>query len=81
VHPFWVAQSTGGADTTLEWDKTAGPWSLIVANADGTPGLDVRADIGLRFGFLTPLGGGLLALGALLLAAPLMSTTRRRHSQ
>ncbi len=56
AQPFWVAQSTGGSDTTLEWDKTAGPWSLIVANADGRPGLDVRADLGLRFGFLAPLG-------------------------
>lgn len=33
AQPFWVAQSTGGSDTTLEWGKTAGPWSLIVANA------------------------------------------------
>lgn len=76
AQPFWVAQSAGGADTTLEWDKTAGPWSLIVANADGSPGLDVRADIGLRFGFLAPGGGGLLALGALLLGAALIHPTQ-----
>jgi len=69
AQPFWVAQSTGGSDTTLEWDKTAGPWSLIVANADGRPGLDVRADLGLRFGFLAPLGAALLATGGLLLVA------------
>jgi hypothetical protein len=74
AQPVWVAQSSGGADTTLEWDKTAGPWSLIVANADGSPGLDVHADLGLRFGFLIPLGAGLLALGGLLLALTILRT-------
>jgi hypothetical protein len=77
AQPVWVARAGGGADTTLEWDKTAGPWSLIVANADGSPGLDVRADLGLRFGFLIPLGVGLLALGGLLLAVTLVRSRQQ----
>lgn len=53
------------------------PWSLIVANAAGGPGLDVRADLGLRFGFLTAVGAGLLALRVLLLATTFAPTFRR----
>jgi len=75
--PSWVAQTSGASDVTLEWDKAAGPWSLVVANAAGSPGLDVRADLGFRFGFLVPLGSGLLVLGTLLLGAALVWRTRR----
>jgi hypothetical protein len=49
-------------------------------NADGTPGVDVRADIGLRFGFLLPLGVTLLAAGLLLFArASVLNRGRSRR--
>jgi hypothetical protein len=66
---FWAATSTGAGDRVLTWDKTHGAWSLVVMREDGSPHLDVRASIGLRFGFLMPLGIGLLAGGVLALAA------------
>jgi hypothetical protein len=55
-------------DRALYWNKTHGAWSVVVMRMDGLPGLDVRASIGLRFGFLTSAGAGLLALGALAIA-------------
>ena len=79
THARWTAQSTGRGGATLEWDKAAGPWSLVVANADGSPGLDVRADLGFRFGFLAPLGGALLVAGGLLVATLAHPSHRRRR--
>jgi hypothetical protein len=64
---FWVASSTGAGTQTLNWNKTHGPWSVVVMRVDGAPGVDVSASIGLRFGFLLPTGIGGLVVGALLL--------------
>jgi hypothetical protein len=54
-----------------------GAWSAVVMNADGSPGVEVRADVGLRFGFLLPLGIALLASGLLLAAGPSLLSRRR----
>ena len=50
-----------------------GAWSSVVTQADGAPGFDAYADVGLRFAFLLPLGIGLVsaALVVLVLAAKL----------
>ncbi|MQY09277.1 hypothetical protein [Actinomadura macrotermitis] len=65
--PFWTATSAGRGDRVLTWDKPHGAWSTVVMRLDGTPGVDVRASVGLRFGFLLPSGLGSLIAGALLL--------------
>jgi hypothetical protein len=70
TQPFWVATASGAGTRTLLWDKTRGAWSAVVMNVDGSPGVDVRADVGLRFGFLLPLGIALLAAGVLVAAGP-----------
>jgi hypothetical protein len=74
--PFWVATASGPGTQTLLWDKARGAWSAVVMNADGSPGVEVRADIGLRFGFLLPLGIALLATGLLLAAGPSLLSRR-----
>ncbi|KAB2345649.1 hypothetical protein [Actinomadura rudentiformis] len=69
---FWVASSTGTGTRTLKWDKTHGAWSVVVMRMDGKPNVDAKVSMGLRFGFLVPLGpasligGGLLATFAIL---------------
>jgi len=65
AQPFWVATASGPGPQTLLWDKTRGAWSAVVMNTDGTPGVDVRADVGLRFGFLLPVGVILLLAAAM----------------
>ncbi|MFB4297702.1 hypothetical protein [Actinomadura sp. NTSP31] len=75
---FWVATSAGSGDRVLSWNKTHGAWSLVVMRMDGSPALDVRASIGLRFGFLAPAGIGLLLIGALAIAY--IPFTRRRRA-
>lgn len=67
--PRWVATASGRGSAVVEWDKSAGPWSLVVMNTDGHPGLDVRADLGFRFPFLLPVGVALMSGGVLVLAA------------
>lgn len=65
--PFWIATATGPGTQTLLWNKERGAWSVVAMNADGTLGVTVRSDIGLRFGFLLPAGVTLLATGTLML--------------
>jgi hypothetical protein len=79
ARPFWVTTASGHGTQTLLWNKEHGAWSAVVMNADGTPGIDVRADIGLRFGFLLPLGVTLLTAGLLLFArVPVLNRGRSR---
>ncbi|MGH3241209.1 MAG: hypothetical protein ACRDNL_12585 [Spirillospora sp.] len=59
---FWVASSAGTGARTVKWNKTGGAWSVVVMRMDGRAGVDARASIGLRFGFLLP--GAIVALAA-----------------
>ena len=61
---FWVASSSGVGPLDLRWDKSEGAFSAVAMNVDGSPGVGITADVGLRFGFLLPLGVGMLAGGA-----------------
>jgi hypothetical protein len=61
---FWVASSTGPGARTLTWDPADGSWTVVVMNADGGPGIDVRADLGARIPALPWIAVGVLAAGA-----------------
>jgi hypothetical protein len=73
---FWVASATGPGAQTLTWDVEPGRWAVVLMNADGSPGVGVDLQAGLRFDWLVPVtiaiavaGGLLLALGAGLILA------------
>jgi hypothetical protein len=72
AQPFWVEQASGTGAQTLSWSLTAGTWTVVVANADGTPGVDVRAEVAAELPHLGAVAFGLLALGAAALAAGLV---------
>jgi hypothetical protein len=66
---FWAASSTG--DRPLEWKVRAGDWSVVMMNADGSPGVSVDATLGADAPFIRDLawwltipgvGFGLIAL-------------------
>jgi hypothetical protein len=65
-----VADSISG---TLSWDLSSGHWAVVVMNADGSKGVDVRLAIGAKTGLLLPAGivalvvGVLFTIGAVLL--------------
>ena len=66
--PFWLAEVEGAGETTLDWDLRGGDWSIVLMNADGSPGIDSEAILGVRIGWLIWAAVGILIGGALLAA-------------
>jgi hypothetical protein len=64
---FWVASDTGSGARIVVWDPTEGKWTVVVMNADGQPGIDVRADLGAKLPAVLWIAIGLLAAGAVFL--------------
>jgi hypothetical protein len=67
--PFWVASVSGPGLQTLLWPSDGGEWTIVVMNADATPGLAAAVDAGARTGVLLPIGLGFGAFGVLLMGA------------
>ena len=61
---FWAATSTDGRK--LEWKAREGEWTVVVMNADATPGVSVDAKAGAKLPLLDELGWGLAIPGAVL---------------
>jgi hypothetical protein len=81
---FWAASATGPGPQTLRWDPAVGPWTVVVMNADGRPGVNVAADLGATYPDLLWIAVGLLAAGAVFGAGGALliaGATRRRTSQ
>jgi hypothetical protein len=64
---FWVAQAEGSGTQTLTWRPSAGDWTLIVMNADGSAGVSVDARVGATVPALTGFAWGLFGVGLFLL--------------
>jgi hypothetical protein len=65
---FWVASTAGAGRQSLTWTARTGDWTVVVANADGSAGVDVRADVAATVPALGWLALGLLAAGFVMLA-------------
>lgn len=67
---FWAASVQGAGPQTLEWDGGYGQWSVVVMNADASPGVNAGLGFGAHIPHLTwiavggAIGGGLLVLVA-----------------
>ncbi|GIF02051.1 DUF4389 domain-containing protein [Paractinoplanes rishiriensis] len=59
--PFWLASATGTSEATLQWDALDGEYAVVVANADGSPGVSATVRGAIQVPDLSALGGGLLA--------------------
>jgi len=66
---FWAASATGSGPTTLRWGPAGGSWTVVVMNADGRPGIHVRADLAATMPALPWIAAGLLAAGAVVAAS------------
>ncbi|GAA1757998.1 hypothetical protein GCM10009712_03490 [Pseudarthrobacter sulfonivorans] len=64
---FWVASALGGGERNLDWKIAAGDWSVVVMNADASPGVSTDLQAGFRSELFGPIAAGLLAAGAILL--------------
>ena len=65
---FWAASGHGAGAQTLTWDVKDGNWSVVVMNADGSPGVDAGVSAGAQLGFLDELGWIGIGTGLLVLA-------------
>ncbi|MCL4289896.1 MAG: hypothetical protein KJ051_06435 [Thermoleophilia bacterium] len=67
---FWAASVQGSGLQTLEWDGGYGQWSVVIMNADASPGVAADVSLGAHVPHLTwiaiggAIGGGLLAVTA-----------------
>jgi hypothetical protein len=65
---FWVAESEGSGEQALSWDAEFGRWTAVVMNADGSRGIDVEADAGVKIDWAIWAGLGMLVVGLLMCA-------------
>jgi hypothetical protein len=62
---FWAASAHGSGTQTVAWDLQDGDWSIVVMNADATPGVDTHIRAAAKVPFLGTLGW--ISLGGALL--------------
>jgi hypothetical protein len=65
---IWAASSTGDGIQTLEWTSEDGDWSVVVMNADGSPGVDANVAAAAKAPFIFRIGLGLVIGGAIIVA-------------
>jgi hypothetical protein len=65
---FWAASAHGSGTQDLTWDLREGQWSVVVMNADGTPGVDAGISAGAMIAWLDDAGWTLVGTGILFLA-------------
>jgi hypothetical protein len=64
---FWAVSANGPGPQTLTWDVADGDWSVVVMNADGSPGVDAGVRAGASAPFLDEVAWGALGTGGVLL--------------
>ena len=66
---FWAASAVGSEAANLTWKPKSGSWSIVVMNADASPGVSANVTAGARLAWLLWAGIGIAVVGGLLLAA------------
>ena len=61
--PFWEASSQGTTNESLEWSLDSGDWTIVVMNADGSPGVSADLAFGARVSNLGWIIAGVTAFG------------------
>ena len=62
---IWVAQATGTGTQNLIWSPSSGQWTVLVMNANATPGVTVAVSVGATLPGLADIGTWLLVLGVI----------------
>lgn len=65
---IWAVQSAGPGTQTAVWRPQDGRWSVVVMNADRTPGVTVTADGGVTVPGVGWIAAALIAVAIILLA-------------
>jgi hypothetical protein len=64
---IWAASAHGDGRQTLTWDVDDGNWSVVVMNADGSPGVHAAVSAGASVGWLDDAGRVSITTGVVLL--------------
>lgn len=64
---IWAASAQGAGPQTITWEVEDGDWSIVVMNADGSPGVQADISAGAKLPYLTEIGWSALGGGAILL--------------
>ncbi|MEV4642920.1 DUF4389 domain-containing protein [Actinoplanes sp. NPDC049548] len=84
---FWLASTSGTSGARMTWRVTDGQYTVVLANADGSPGVSADVRAATQIPDLTGLGIGLLVSGVVLGALAVMlivvggTGLGRRHSE
>ncbi len=65
---FWTISASGDGTQELVWEAESGTWAVAVMNADGSAGINVDVDVGVRSAAVLPVAMGLLGAGVLTIA-------------
>ncbi len=68
TRPIWAASAQGAGEQELTWRVRDGSWSVVVMNADGSPGVDADVRAGAKVPFLGTAGWSAMGVGGMLLA-------------
>ena len=80
---FWAVSAEGSGPQTLTWELEQGAWTVVIMNADASPGVTVEASAGARTELVVPVSvfmllGGLILAG---LAAVMLVIAVRRPAE
>ena len=81
---IWAASTHGNGRQTLNWEMKEGDWSVVVMNADGSPGIAAKIKTGASIPVLTPLAWTTMGAGilfAILATGLLLSADRPRRQE
>jgi hypothetical protein len=73
---FWAASAVGTDTAQLTWTPKSGSWSVVVMNADGSPGVSADVTAGAKLAWLLWTGIAIALVGGLLLAAAALMLVR-----
>jgi len=62
---FWTEQVAGSGEQQLDWAARNGNWSVVVMNADGSPGVAADVTVGVHSDAVLPIGIVLIVLGGI----------------
>jgi len=65
---IWAASEHGSGKQTLHWDIEDGDYSVVVMNADGSPGVDADVNAAANIPFLDEIGWTALGSGGFVMA-------------
>jgi hypothetical protein len=65
---IWAASAEGAGTQTLTWEVEDGSWSVVVMNADASPGVDARVSAGANLPIVGDIAWGVTIFGVVLLA-------------